>query len=76
MLPKKHSTLENTGYCPSDGGKYNNRFLSRAQCGLLGIMGDWDVPHHDENVVTFLEGLQIVAPDHGSLSWPGRIHLV
>ena len=55
--------LENNGILPlADGGKYKNVFVTGPNAHSQGIMGDWTFPQPDENVVTFLEGLRMVAP--------------
>lgn len=55
--------LENNGILPlTDGGKYKNVFVTGPNAHSQGIMGDWTFPQPGENVVTFLEGLQMVAP--------------
>lgn len=69
--------LENNGILPlKDGGKYKRVFVTGPNANAQGVMGDWTFPQPDDNITTFLEGLQEVAPqtqftflDQGASIW-------
>src|SRR5690606_1452817 len=54
--------LKNNGILPLDASKYKNVFVTGPNANDQGIMGDWALPQPDENIITILEGLKMIAP--------------
>ena len=54
--------LKNNGLLPLDASKYKRVMVTGINANDQNILGDWSSPQRDENVITILEGLQMVAP--------------
>lgn len=55
--------LGNNGILPlTDGARYKKIFVTGPNANSQGLMGDWTFPQPDENVITFIEGLRMIAP--------------
>lgn len=54
--------LKNDGILPLDARKYRKVLVTGINADDHNILGDWTAPQKEENVVTILEGLKMVAP--------------
>lgn len=54
--------LKNDGILPLDASKYKKVFVTGSNANDQSILGDWSQPQPDENIITILEGLKMVAP--------------
>ncbi len=54
--------LKNDGILPLDASKYKKVLVTGINANDENILGDWSAPQKEENVVTILEGLQMVSP--------------
>lgn len=55
--------LKNDGLLPLDAAKYKRVMVTGINADDMNILGDWSAPEKDENVITILEGLKMIAPD-------------
>lgn len=55
--------LKNNGILPLQKNKYKKVFVTGSNADNQAILGDWALPQPDENVITVLEGLKLIAPD-------------
>ncbi|GHT75064.1 beta-glucosidase [Bacteroidia bacterium] len=54
--------LTNNGILPLDEKKYKNIMITGINANDQNILGDWSALQKDENVITVLEGLQMLSP--------------
>jgi len=55
--------LKNDGLLPLDASKYKKVMVTGINANDQNILGDWTSPQKDENVITVLKGLKMIAPD-------------
>ena len=55
--------LKNDGLLPLDARRYKKIMVTGINANDENILGDWSARQKDENVITVLEGLQVLAPD-------------
>ena len=55
--------LKNDGLLPLDASKYKKVMVTGINADDMNILGDWASPQNEENVITILEGLKMIAPD-------------
>ena len=55
--------LKNDGLLPLDASKYKKVMVTGINADDQNILGDWSSPQKDENVITILKGLKMIAPD-------------
>lgn len=55
--------LKNDGLLPLDASKYKKVMVTGINANDMNILGDWSAIQKDENVITILEGLQMIAPE-------------
>jgi len=55
--------LKNDGLLPLDASKYKKIMVTGINADDMNILGDWSSPQTEENVITILEGLKMIAPE-------------
>lgn len=55
--------LKNDNLLPISAEKYKKVLVTGINANDMNILGDWSAPQKEENVITVLEGLKMIAPD-------------
>ena len=55
--------LKNDGLLPLDASKYKKIMVTGINANDMNILGDWSAIQQDENVITILEGLEMISPE-------------